>query len=61
MSKIVLFWLHRCSCRREREASADRSQVYNRSVREKVGVKFISSSEEYGETRRVVFKQKEIE
>ena len=35
-------------CLQEREASADRSQVYH-SVREKLGVKFISSSEEYGE------------
>ena len=45
----------------EREASADLSQVYHHSVREKKGVKFTSSSEEYRETSRVVFKQKEIE
>ena len=41
----------------EREASADRSQVYH-SERD---VKFISSSEGHGETRCVVFKQKEVE
>ena len=36
-----------------RDASADRKK--------KLGVKFISSSEEFGETRRVVFKQNKIE
>ena len=41
----------------EREASADRSQVYL-SEREKLDVQFISRSDKYRETCREVFKQK---
>ena len=43
----------------EREASADRSQVYH--CERILSVEFISSSEEYGETLLVVLKQKKIE
>ena len=41
----------------EREANAERSQVY-RSAREKNDVQFISRSDKYRETFRIVFEQK---
>ena len=58
MSKFVLCWLHTVF-------AGERSKcgpITNLSLcKRTLGVKFISSSEEYGETRCVVFKQKEVE
>ena len=44
----------------EREASAERSQVYHTYTENSVS-KFISRSDKYGKTRRVVFKQTQAE
>ena len=51
MSKFVLCWHHQCTCRRASLSLCNR----------KLGVKFISSSEECGETSCVVFKPKEVD
>ena len=57
--KFVLCWHHHCTCRRERRKCGPITSLS--LCKRKLSVKFISSSEEYGETRRVVFKQQKIE
>ena len=58
-AKFGICWLHHCTCRREKQVRTDHKFITLQV--EKLSVKFISSSEEYGEPRRVVFKQKKIE